>query len=231
MIHYIIRRLLLVPVTLFAIILVNFVILNLAPGDPSTLANISATGEATRSSDSAGATGENQYLIFREHYGLTLPILLNRWPYLTPKAVKKGVETLALSKGQMSVQAYHKLRTLWGDRARFVMPFLLHEASNAQNPFSVRQMAANLFIRGGIRQGAVGATLSAEERKRNRAISENNLFLASLRVANEDPPAELDEKVEQLEEWFQKMGGAIFSPKEDGRKSERCSLKPAFAVI
>ncbi len=153
MISYLIRRILLLPLTLFAIILVNFVILNLAPGDPVNQANVSATGEATRKTDEGGVTGENQYLMFREHYGLTLPVLFNAWPSLTADDVHAGLKQLVENKDEMSVQSYHELRTKWGDRAKFVMPLLLKEARDPSNSFAFRQMAANLFIRGGIRQG------------------------------------------------------------------------------
>lgn len=44
MYNYIIRRLLLMPITLFFIILVNFVIINLAPGEPVTITEISQQG-------------------------------------------------------------------------------------------------------------------------------------------------------------------------------------------
>jgi len=228
MAHYIIRRLFLVPITLLAIILVNFVILNLAPGDPTTVGNLSATGEATRSTDSSGVTGENQYLLFREHYGLTLPILLNLWPYLTQKSVKEGLETLATSKNKMSIQNYFKLRTLWGDRARFVMPSLIQEASNAGNSFEIRKMAANLFIRGGIQQGAVGAVLKQEERKKNRWISQNNLFLSDLRIGDHDTSVALEKKVAQLEEWFQSMGGAAAFTKTGMAKASALFFETRF---
>ncbi len=202
MISYLIRRILLLPLTLFAIILVNFVILNLAPGDPVNQANVSATGEATRKTDEGGVTGENQYLMFREHYGLTLPVLFNAWPSLTADDVHAGLKQLVENKDEMSVQSYHELRTKWGDRAKFVMPLLLKEARDPSNSFAFRQMAANLFIRGGIRQGYIGPTLSSEKRTENREISNNNLILNGLRIS--DNHSELDEKTTKLAEWFEK---------------------------
>jgi peptide/nickel transport system permease protein len=205
MINYVIRRLLLLPLTLFAIILVNFVILNLAPGDPSSATNVSATGEATRLADDSGVTGENQYLLFREHYGLTLPILWNHWPQITPSQVKSGLEKLAFSKEQMKVQQYHRLTTLWGDRARFIMPYLLQEALNPSNSDPIRRKAANLFVRGGTRQGYVGAKLSAEQREENREIAKNNIYLNSLRVSEKDTHSQLEEKISQLNIWYQQQ--------------------------
>lgn len=205
---YIIRRVLLLPVTLFAIILINFVILNLAPGDPTAAAQVSVTGEATRNADSAGVTGENQYLLFREHYGLTLPLILNTWPYIKKGEVKKGLEKLVFAKDEMGVHAYHTLRTLWGDRARFVMPHLIQEAADKNNSFEIRKTAVNLFVRGGVQQGDVGVTLTPEQRAKNRVISQNNRFLSGARILETDGIAELEDKVAQLSLWFQETGGA-----------------------
>ncbi len=76
---YFFRRLLLLPLTLFVIILVNFVILNLAPGEPINQLDMSREGEAVRSMDAQSAN-DLSHLYFRAHYGLNLPILFNPWP-------------------------------------------------------------------------------------------------------------------------------------------------------
>ncbi len=206
MINYIIRRLLLLPITLFAIILVNFAILNLAPGDPVNLANLSSTGEATRSTDTTGAFGDNRYLQFREHYGLTLPILFNTWPSISTEKIKQGLALLA-EKQKTRGRTYHELNTLWGDRAHFIMPLLLEEIINPNNTFELRRVAANLFIRGGTIQGHVGAILSAKRRKENRQIARSNLYLSSQQMSEKDPLETMEEKVAGLALWFEENGG------------------------
>jgi len=206
MIPYLIRRLLLLPLTLFAIILVNFIILNLAPGDPVNRANLSGTGDATRSTDEGGTAGENRYLQFREHYGLTLPVLFNTWPSISAEKVKKGLTKLADQK-TMKVHEYHDLYALWGDRSRFIMPHLLKETLASNNRPQVRRVAANLFIRGGTRQGHVGPTLSIEKRAENRKIAQTNHHLNELLVKELDSLEKIDEKTEQLAFWFAEQGG------------------------
>ena len=90
MIYYISRRLLLLPITLFCIILVNFAIINLAPGDLVSVTEMSPDGGAARREDRSFSFGtDTRYLQFREFYGLTLPILINLWPYTTEKSVKE----------------------------------------------------------------------------------------------------------------------------------------------
>ena len=225
---YIIRRLLLLPLTLFVIILVNFTILNLAPGEPTTRASISATGEASRSADESGVTGENQYLLFREHYGLTLPILWNSWPSLSSQHVHEGLKQLTQSREEMSVQAYHSLRTLWGDRARFVMPYLMQEAADSSNSFEIRKTAANLMVRGGTLQGHVGATLTVQQRAENRRISENNLRLSALRISDTDTVEVLEQKIHQLSLWFDEKGGIEAFLKGEGERLKTLFFETRF---
>lgn len=214
MTHYIIRRLLLLPLTLFAIILVNFVILNLAPGDPSARLNVAATGEANRSADTQ-VVGDNAYLQFREHYGLTLPILFNTWPSLSDVALSKALDQLTSRKknpsdpAEMSVQKYYALRTLWGDRAKYLMPSLLSKAADPKLPIETRKMAAQLLVRGGTRQGHVGPSLTEKEKQENQKIASDNSLLDSVRVKDFDSLEELDQKIERLKAWAQ-ANNALF---------------------
>lgn len=204
MIAYIIRRIILLPVTLFAIILINFIILNLAPGDPAMRLDVSSTGEASRAADAQGALGENPYLQFREHYGLTLPILLNLWPRISPEKVHAALEKLAQEKESLSVQNYFKFRTLWGDRARFVMPDLVEEMNDTSNAPEVRRMAATLLIRGGTRQGYVGPSLTKEQKAFNRKVAADNTLLYGLRISEGTPLKDMEKKIAGLDAWYAK---------------------------
>lgn len=197
MLPYILRRLLLLPLTLFAIILVNFIILNLAPGDPVSATEMSSSGEATRSENTLG---ESHYLQFREHYGLTLPILFNTWPSFSKEKVLEGLT--ALSSNALKASQTHALMTLWGDRARFIMPLLLAISLDATQDVKLRRLATNLFIRGAYSQGKTGSTLTQEERKFNRKVATDNALVLSLSVATNDP--QMEEKIQKLKVWFEK---------------------------
>jgi len=107
--HYILRRLLLLPITLFFIVVVNFAIINMAPGEPTSVTEISPGGEARRQENGA-VTGDERYLQFRERYGLTLPILFNTWPNLSQEYVKATLETF-LQKKEYSFKHLQDLRT------------------------------------------------------------------------------------------------------------------------
>lgn len=199
---YLIRRLFLLPITLFAIILVNFVILNIAPGDPVTVAEISESGEASRSNSSMQQAAEQQYLQFREFYGLTLPVLFNHWPATSFEKVHKALHALTFDKQKMNASHYHKVRSHWGDRARFVMPHLLTIAKDPNAPLALRRVAVDLFIRGGTRQGHVGPKLSSAMRQENGKIARDNIYLAQARLLHDDTAKSALVKIQALQTWY-----------------------------
>lgn len=209
MLSYVIRRLLLLPITLFGIILVNFIIINLAPGDPVSQTEVSDKGTAERREGGSVAFGSDlRYLQMREHFGLTLPILWNNWPSISEEQV---VETLSIlvsrkkhsaSDEEMSVRDYDQLRVKMGDQARFVMHPLLSIAENPTESMPVRAMASRFFARGGTQQAHVGPGLSSEQRKENRVISRDNTLLRSLTFQVDDSSETVSRKLTAMREWY-----------------------------
>lgn len=210
MASYILRRLILIPITLFFIILVNFVIINLAPGDPVSITEISPEGQASRQAGKAEAFGSDyRYLQFREHFGLTLPILFNLWPTITQEQVEHTLWQLLSrrespeSPEEMPVKEYNKLRILFGDQARFVMPKLLTVMINPQEDKAMRSIAARFFIRGGTRQGFVGPQLSEEQKETNKKIARDNFFLLEQMPLPSDSTQAFEKKMGRLQEWYE----------------------------
>ncbi|WP_348663687.1 ABC transporter permease [Chlamydia vaughanii] len=206
MLKYILKRLILIPLTLFAIISINFVILNAAPGDVVEDQSVDSHGEAGKSDKIRSYKGPDRYLQFREHYGLTLPIFFNTRPRISHAKIKAGLQELVNSFQHRNTNAkgksFSKLKIYWGDRAKFIMPVLLFEASDATQSSAYRHVAADLFIRGGIRQGIVGHSLSPEQYTLNDKVSKSNSQLVKL-LAEDD----IEIKVESLKEWFRQEGG------------------------
>ena len=201
---YILRRLLLIPMTLFFIILVNFVIINLAPGEPTTVTEISSEGQATRQEGKSESFGtDDRYLQFREYYGLTLPILFNRWPTISQKKVDQDLWQLLHQKKEMAVKDYDKLRITFGDQARFIMPKLLSVMEDENKDLAIRSTAARFFIRGGTKQGFVGSHLSEEQKKANRKIAKDNIFLLEQMPSANESLANTEKKIENLERWYE----------------------------
>ena len=209
MLNYVIRRLLLIPVTLFFIILVNFVIINLAPGDPVTVTEISQDGNASRSADRSVAFGSDErYLQFREWYGLTLPILFNTWPWTSQESVDNDLRILSTKRAnpedsiEMPVKEYDALRVSFGDKSRYIMPKLLAVMVDTNRPMTIRSMASRFFARGGTRQGSLGSDLSEEESANNKKIAVDNNLLRSWVFSSQIPKDQITQRVQNFQKWY-----------------------------
>jgi peptide/nickel transport system permease protein len=209
MANYLIRRLLLLPVTLFAILLVNFFIINLAPGDPVTIAEISQEGLASRSTDRSMAYGaDERYLQFRERYGLTLPILFNTWPWTTQQQVEQALYKIVEKKEspestqEMPVKEYDAMRISFGDQARFIMPKLLKIIEDSHQSLKTRITASYFFARGGFRLAYLGAGLTPEQMEYNQKIAQDNNLLKSLVLSTGDTEQVRQEKLAKMAGWY-----------------------------
>ncbi len=211
MFYYIIRRLLLLPLTLFAIVIVNFIIVNLAPGDPVTLTEVSQDGGAMRREDKTVAFGSDErYLHFREHYGLTLPILFNTWPFMTKEKVSNQLQALVKKApshdnlNALSVADYNALRISFGDSARFVMDKLISVVIDQNESFDMRRMAMRFFIRGGNAQIFLGPDLTSEQKQYNKKVSQDGELLNSFLLQPKDALDEINHKSALALEWYTK---------------------------
>ena len=206
---YTIRRLLLLPITLFCIVIVNFVIINLAPGDPVTYVDISPDGAATKREDQSIAfSSDERYLHFREFYGLTLPILFNTWPWITLKEVETTLWQLTYRKESagshdFSVKEYNQLRVNFGDQAQFIMPHLLSILQNPQTSEKIQKNALHFFIRGGSRPVYLGANLSLEEKKWNQKVGQDDQILRSFHWSSHASNEVIQEKIQGLSKWYE----------------------------
>lgn len=229
MASYLLRRLLLLPLTLFGIVLVNFVIINLAPGDPTTVTEITPQGAANRQEGRAIAFSlDDRYLQFREHYGLTLPVLWNTWPWLTQDQVEESLRGLIQRRQEMSIKDYDRLRIRLGDQARFVMPHLLAILDDPAQDMALRRMASRFFARGGTQQAYVGANLPAEQRLENREISKSNAEVRALIFEAGDTPSQIQEKAAASRRWYDQHAGKLRLAPSTGQKIYRFFFETRF---
>ncbi len=210
MFNYIIRRLILLPLTLFCIILVNFIIINLAPGDPTTITEISPEGMASRKEDRAVSFGsDDRYLQFREHYGLTLPIFINLWPFTSEQSVRQSLWSLEYRKyspedeEEMSFKELKELRVRFGDKSKFVMPLLLKVIEDNSADEKVRKMAVRFFVRGGTRQAYLGPHLTQEQKNYNRKIAQNTQFLYGFLGPKVMDKENFNKVGQELKKWYE----------------------------
>lgn len=207
MLNYLIRRLILLPITLFFIILVNFIIINLAPGEPISIAEVSPEGNPTRRQDQAAAFGDDRYLQFREFYGLTLPILFNSWPWISEETVSTRLWQLTHRKAspgseEMGFKEYDDIRIKFGDQARFIMPFLMQTLNDTNVPLDIRLTASRFFSRGGSRQAILGSNLEESQKKYNQKTAQDNLLLRGVILLPTDSENEVKKKIEKMNVWF-----------------------------
>lgn len=206
--YYILRRLLLLPLTIFCIVLVNFIIINLAPGDPVTVTEISPEGMASRKEGNSVAFGsDDRYLQFREFYGLTLPILFNSWPWIKKDEVENNLWKIVYktespkNKEKMEFKRWDELRIQLGDQARFIMPILL-EIILESGVTEIQEKASLFFIRGGTKQAILGPNLSKEEKLYNKKISYENNYLKTLALNPKETIEENNDKKIKLKNWY-----------------------------
>lgn len=116
MLNYILKRILLMIPTMFAILLIVFIMVNIAPGTPGQAQNVSGSESAEQS-----ANARESYRLFKLQYHLDKPILFNfRWTLNRPKVVNElkvsaaaatiatPAETLALHVGQRAAQWFQE---------------------------------------------------------------------------------------------------------------------------
>jgi peptide/nickel transport system permease protein len=209
MLTYIIKRVLLLIPTLFCIVLVNFVIINMAPGDPVTVTDITPEGGASRRENQSMAFGSDErYLQFREHYGLTLPILFNTWPWITKAEVEENLKKLLTRKAgpnaaeEMPTKEYNALRVNMGDQARFIMPILLGVIEDTKAPLTERILASQLFARGGTQQAFLGADITSDQQTFNQRIATDNQKLRELTLSTSDTKEATAKKIKTLTTWY-----------------------------
>ncbi len=207
--NYVLRRLLLLPITLFCIIIVNFMIINLAPGEPTNSAEISAQGTASRKANRSMAFGaDERYLQFREFYGLTLPVILNTWYFIPLDQVRTELLLLLHEKQKigtpegLSITQYNDAKRRLGDQSKFIMPHLLTIINDSDSPLSLKQIAVHFFIRGGSRQGFLGSNLSENEKAWNKKIEKDDQILRTFSWNEKGTDEEINIKVKTLNEWY-----------------------------
>lgn len=193
MLYYILRRLTLLPLTLFAIITVNFVILNLAPIEPA----FQSQGEELKSQETTSSgLEEDPYSLFYRKYGLNLPILFNTWIFDSPKEVAQSIHHWYDRFGKdpilrHSSQSIKELRRL-KSKATYQIPQLLNLISSKtprltyQLSFEELQLISGLMVQGAKRSAHTGIFISAAQRVENEEIAGEHLLLDSLSLDQED---------------------------------------------
>ena len=186
MTSYLLRRLALLPLTLFAILTLNFLILNLAPADPRVQ---KGSSELQMEETQSSGLQEDPYSLFYQKFGLHLPVFLNLWIFESQQQVSDAIQKWQRQYGQdpslqFSVEAREQLRLL-KNKAAYQMPqllALLDLGPHARSRLDPQELVliSQLLIEGTRRLAHTSVNLSASERRMNQEIAQEHAYTSQL---------------------------------------------------
>ncbi len=171
MAQYVIKRILLMIPTFFAISLLIFVVLNFAPGKPGADMSAGDQGESAEQGDSQ----RESYRIFKEQFNLDKPVLWNtRYNLQTTEIEETLLDVLDLS-GEVSAARQIEAKDQIEDWGSYAVPGLI-ELLSSHPDLEVRAYASQRLAINGKRslKNLYGGRSTLEERAQNKAISAEN---------------------------------------------------------
>lgn len=205
---YLIKRIATMVPTFFAVSLLVFFIINIAPGQPGAVASQDGTEEATGS-------GREAFRVFKSQFNLDKPILLN-FRYKVTRAEVEEKLVQALNKGKAHRPSDQMRAIEWlEDLGRFSVPHLLAIAEDHADQ-DLRKMALRSLGENAQRrmQHAYGRKATPEEREYNKEVQIENERLRALAPPKGDS-YDHAALVAEWKTWFQEV------------KAERFELTPA----
>lgn len=157
MLGYVLRRLLLAPLTLLLILLVVFAVVNAVPAVP-----------ADSGADGGGLDDPRRaYQVFKEQYDLDLPVFLNLRHRIPAEEIRREVTEVVGADDTRSVRARETL----ADLGRVAIPALASLAADEAAPLEERDQALRMLPDLAIRwvRSSDSDAARAERREDNRA--------------------------------------------------------------
>ena len=202
---YIIRRALLMIPTFFAVSLVVFCIINIAPGRPGQQAAQDGTEEATGSKREA-------YRIFKSQFNLDKPILFNT-RFLIGKNDVLNALVKSINKGRAYKPSEQMEAIEWiEDCGEYVVPHLLSIARETKDE-TIRYQAIQKLSENAQRKVifVYGQKPSDETRAYNRAVNKENRELKKRVYDKDAEDAEREEIVTSWVSWFKGVKAKRYS--------------------
>ncbi len=169
---YIIKRILLMVPTFFAISFLIFIVLNLAPGNPG--AEILGAGDGGQSAQLAGQQQES-YRLFKEQFNLDKPILVNTRFNLGARTIAESMRSIVATGEEVSAKEKIAAQERMVDWGSYSIPGLIEVLATDPDK-SVRALASQSLALNAQRRllKQYGGKLTDEERTLNREISQEN---------------------------------------------------------
>jgi peptide/nickel transport system permease protein len=174
MFGYIVKRVLLMIPTFFAVSLIVFVVLNFAPGNPAQVALSSGDGKGGQNTQLSTQTRES-YRLFKEQFNLDKPILVNTRFSLTTERVRRTLDDLLKPMGDVPPARRSDAEDDVENWGNYAVPALIdileHDDDRTMRAFASQRLAVNsqrplvVPIRGRI---------TDEQRARNQAVAREN---------------------------------------------------------
>jgi len=197
---YIIKRLLLMIPTTFAISLVMFVVMNVAPGRPGA----QLPGQRGES-DATEADRRQAYRIFKSQFYLDKPILFNTRFGTTASEVRRLLVIIANKNGDYRAGQVIRATETLEDLGSYSVPALVALLDDREE--EIRDLAVRALVMNAPRRVLSAAELRSKgpkARALNRGISRENRYLRSLIYSSQDS-AEKKERVRKAwKDWFEK---------------------------
>jgi len=192
---YIIKRILLMIPTFFAISLMIFVILNFAPGTPGASL---AGGEGSQSAEDSVGQRES-YQIFKEQFNLDKPVLFNTRFQLDTATVRAAIGDVLNADRSVSISRQIEAQVEIEDWGNYAVPALV-EILGSDDVVEVRSYASRRLPLNAKRRlrNLYGGRSSPEDRAHNKTVLSENRQISTLTFP---PTASKQEQAEVTLAW------------------------------
>ena len=200
MLTYIIKRILLMIPTFFAISLMIFVILNFAPGTPGASL---AGGEGSQSAEDSVGQRES-YQIFKEQFNLDKPVLFNTRYHLATEQIRASIIDILNADRSVSISRQIEAQVELEDWGTYAVPGLI-EILRGEDPIAVRSYASRrlpLNAKQRLRN-LYGGRSSPEDRVHNKRVIAENRLISDWTFTPSAPANEQNEVSRSWQTWFE----------------------------
>ncbi len=209
MLAYIAKRILWMFPTFFAISLIIFLILNLAPGKPG--GTLAGGGEGQEASGS----NRESYRIFKSQFNLDKPVLFNTRYALSDREVEKCLRNFANESGKTPMKEVIKAQELLEDYGQYSIPALIRIVNKEDLSSKMMRVTLETLLQNAQRYpiNAYAGRLDEKTKQLNDEIDLENNELRSYACSPDASKEVQAEAVSKWNAWYERTKGRFeYSP-------------------